>query len=390
VQAGFTQMFEALGTAEAAVPQPAVEPPAQPVAAPGSFTQIFQSLDAQTPPTPPAAAPGSFTQMFRSVDSQPTDTIHPPAPLAAATPDATGISTQMFSTLSAPENQPQRVDAPPARPEAGSFTQLFGTMADTTPPAQSAPQGTSFASPGAGRGPGADFGTSGASQIFSTPRSTPEPARSPAFSPSPSAPPSTPSSGGLTQLLRTLDRAPQPPTPHGASAASQPSGPFTSVYSSLDQGGAYAQPGSVQPQAFHAPSAPTPPSAPAVGAGPSEFTRILNASTLREGMLRSGGAAPAGTASPAAQPAPAMGLPHVAMPHIAAPVMPAMSSGGGTLHLQPPHLGVHAPAVPHLPAVPQIKVPAAGKMQQMLPLLLILIIFLLIAVLVAVVILMKH
>jgi hypothetical protein len=417
----FTQLFSRPASQPVADSQPHVA--AQP-AMPGSFTQMFHSLDAQAPPPSPADAsrveaaspatpgsftqlfstpvsqtvmesqpqealqssPGSFTQIFRSIDAQQAE-LHTPAPHSAAGSNTPGAFTQMFGMLSSPEKEPQRVEEQPARAEAGSFTQLFGTLSDTPPAAHPVPVPPSLAAPDAGAARTSDFGTGGASQVFSTQRSMPEPARGPAFFPSPiSSPPSSAPTGGLTQLLRTLDRSPQPAAPYSSPAeplrpASQP-GTFTSAYGSLDGGSVYAPP-----------TTPAPPMAPPLGAGPSEFTRILNASTLRESLLRAGEAPPAGVTPATAPQPPAMGLPPVAMPH---PTLPAMPSAGGA-----PHLGMQPPAMPHLPAVlqiPQVKAPefsksvapAVSKTQQMLPLLLILIIFLLIAVLIAVIILMKH
>lgn len=232
------------------------------------------------------------------------------------------------------------------------------------------------------------------------PETVAPPARDMGYSqpkPPPQAPPA--GSGGLTQLLRTLDQPAQSSTPSSAWEAQTPNA----------QGFPPAGlPAAGFPPAGQAPMYTPPPVAPS-GAGPSEFTRIVTASALREAGLRgpSGGGAPAEAPAAAAGGSP-LGVtftpPSMSMPHM--PAMPSAGSGAAP-HFAPPAMpgmpgasggGVHftGPAMPSAPAVPQLKAPelkveapAAGKMQQMLPLLLILVIFLLVAILVAVVLLMK-
>jgi hypothetical protein len=429
----FTQMFRTLDAHAPSAAEPSAgsatqsfqSPPSPPVvavtreavppasSAPGSFTQMFSTPLSQpvAESRPQAPAPGSFTQMFRSLDT-PAEPPRSGVPPATGTP---GTFTQMFGTLGSPGAEPQRVDTPPARAEAGSFTQLFGTLSDT-PPTQPAAPPPAFPP---SQPSGSDFGRGGASQVFSTQRDMPEPAYQPSSNAgygTPAGPPSpaTPAGGGLTQLLRTLDYSPQSTPPSASSdplrLSPQP-GTFTSAYGNLEGSSAYpqsptpsqsfAQPAPVEnrdaTQAFRAPTAPALPASPPVSAGPSEFTRILNASSFRESLLRGGEAVPAEAAASPAQSAPGMGFPPVAMPPVKMPTAPAMPSGGGGAapHAWTMPAAPHAPAAPQVPQVkapelPKVAAPAAGKMQQMLPLMLILIIFLLIAVLVAVVILMKH
>ena len=386
----FTQMFQAPQPGPVAEAPPAV----QPHAAGGSFTDVFRSLDAGASAHHPAATAqpasgGSFTEIFRSLEpEQPTAHTSSAAPAA----DAAGTFTEIFRTLDPA--------APAARQDpAASFTQIFGTGVPAPLPAT--PQGAGLP------------GDSGASQMFSTYRPPAEAVRSPelphaGYAPSGPPPAARPPSGGLTQLLRTLDSPTQPssvPSPRAPEPSPQQPGSFTSVYGKLDaspSGAPAAGPagtpmytppataGREATQPFR-PAVPTPPTVPAVSAGPSEFTRILNASQFREEALRGGGGvagqAPAavppsgGAGSPQAMSAPAM----PAMPQWTPPVAPAAA----------PAAAFAPPAAPQMPALPQVKLPevpkpaAAGALQQYLPLLLILIIFLLLAILVAVIFLMK-
>lgn len=410
----FTQIFRTLDAdptipPEVRAPVAGVEPPP---AAPGSFTQMFQTLDAVpevlAAPVQRASAPGSFTQMFETLDSQPVSVPTPPAPnqvpaSAVSARGSAGTFTQIFRTLDA-----EKPETPRAQGAPGSFTQMFGA------PTQEPPRSSADSLPTAG--------ASGASQVFATYRPATEPARAaepyaPApYAPAVQPPPSNPTAGGgLTQLLRTLDspassnRQYDSPMAAPAPQQSQQPGSFTAVYGKLDPGlGAPPVTASPAPvatpnapplagrdatQAFRAPDMATPATAPQVSAGPSEFTRILNASQFRESALR-GEAAAGVSAAPAAAPAgagsgsPGMSMP--ALPHVpVVPNAPAVPHWGAAASSAPV-----APAMPHVPVVPQAKLPeapkpAAGTMQQYLPLLLIVIIFLLLALLVAVFFLMK-
>jgi hypothetical protein len=155
--------------------------------------------------------------------------------------------------------------------------------------------------------------------------------------------------------------------------------------------------------------------------GPSEVTRIINASKMRESALRSGGGV---QDQPAAAPQPTGGAPGMpAMPggmkftppQMNAPQMnpqammhpggmggpgPAASGGMGTGMggggMQMPHMQMPQMQMPQMnmqpPAAPAPAAPAAApsKLQQMIPLFLVVIIFLLIALIVTVVFVMKH
>jgi len=379
--------------------------------------------------------------MFQALDTPQPEAAKVESKPAAGGP---GAFTQMFSALNSPSEEASKVEAKPAPSGGGSFTQLFGTLnaepgptspparTESFPPAQPAYREAAFEQPQSGTGRASDAGMSGASQVFSTYRPAPEPTRADAFSPVAQPPynppvrqpePTAPAKGGLTQLLRTLDQPGQPGAQPLAPAQSFPPpsqqpGAFTAVYGKLDGGDAAPPPVAPVPppqnypqsfpppvdnrdatQAFRSPQVSAPLAAPQVGAGPSEFTRILNASTLRESLLRGGGAPVAEPAAPA-QSSPGISfspvampqMPSVATPHIAVPQMSIPHGGGGGAP-QAPHLSMptmpQAPAVPQVPTV-QIAAPGAGKMQQYLPLLLIMIIFLLVAVLVAVIFLMKR
>ena len=216
-------------------------------------------------------------------------------------------------------------------------------------------------------------------------------------------------------MIRTLDEptlgleqpSPYPPvdqtaTPAGGSI-------FTEAYKKLDQP---VNPSSPAPPSAYAPPsrlsatlAYQPPltggifptaSAPNLPAGPSEVTRILDASKLRE-MQRQGIATPPAGPAVAAQPSPsqpAMPMPP-APPYLQwqPPQVPPVPLPG-----QPPQFGsamqmpqFMPPAqVPPIPAPALAAPPAMGKMQQYLPLFAIIIIFLLIVILVTFVFLLKH
>jgi hypothetical protein len=159
------------------------------------------------------------------------------------------------------------------------------------------------------------------------------------------------------------------------------------------------------------------PVAPPESSGPSEVTRIINASKLREDALRGGGARASQPAAASAPP-PAAGPGMPAIPGVVPPPAPQFSPqslmhpGGLPVHgsAAPPamgagmgHMGGAGAAggmnMPHMQAsAMNLKPPAAlvpaqaapNKLQQMIPLLLVVIIFLLVALLVTVIFLVKH
>jgi hypothetical protein len=408
----FTQMLRGLEVKPESAPSDLTpvppEPPAPAPASPGTFTQMFRALDAKVedayvapvaspaptpvpPVPPPASMPGSFTQMFRALDGKPEDApsapsfapaVVPPTPPSAGAP---GTFTQLFRTLdsggsaSAPLAPVARMEpapvAPPRRDE-GSFTQMLSAQRPQDAPSFSAPREPQRAAPIPGAWPPASSGSGGFGDL--PPR---EPERRP-----------EPAGGGLTQLLRALDGPSGAPARRDEAPILPPpaAGPgmFTQMHQRLeDPGQAFAAPQPVQPPPSSAPSfatgatgfnQPAMPMAlpPVVGGGQSEFTRILDASRMREMGLRGGGEAPSAP-PPAAPVAPPVSP---SMPQYAMPPMPQYAA--------PP---VTPPAMPAAPAVqpPQAAAPATG-MQRYLPLILIGVIFLLVVIVIALVFVMKH
>ncbi len=430
----FTEMFRAVdakaekppgGSGFTPVPVP---PPAPAASAPGSFTQMFQALDAKVeaapveasfapkatqPPASAAGAPGTFTQMFRALDAQPENAPTPPAapvfppatavPPAAPASSAPGTFTQLFRTLDSGGSGPAVAPAarmepapviPPKRDE-GSFTQMLSTQRPPDVPRE--PQ-RAAPMPGAWE-PAPSFGE----PLSRAPEPRPEPV-----------------GGGLTQLLRTLDGPSTPRARRDESPAMPPpaAGPgmFTQAYQRLDQqdaGKGIAPPPPVQ--GVPAPFAPAatgfnlaaPPVVlpPAPNGGQSEFTRILDASRMREMGLRGGGAAPVAPAAqavaPMATPQMAPPMPVMQLPQMPQAQMPGMPQGGGYPMPQPGMPGYAPPAMaapqmapPAMPAAPAVQTPniaaPAPGMQKYLPVILIGVIFLLVVVVIALIFLMKR
>ena len=273
---------------------------------------------------------------------------------------------------------PRRADKPEPQP-ASSFTQIFRAIEGT---------------PALGASPNPPPQTWG-----QVPQSQSSPVVPPPYAPPVSEAPRSEGSN-LTQLLRNLDQSgsvePPPPPP-----AKRPDA-FTSLY------------GEQQPpinlvermqSASPATSVGQPPradfaAAPAAG-GASDFTRIIQASSLREQALKQGeqsveAAKPAAQAAPVA-PVPSApqipGFPGAAPPQFPHPsVLPPLNFGqGGAM---PPAQPFRAPnlAPPQwMPPAPQPPAPAPPtKAQPLLPLILIGVIFVLVVVLVAVIFLMKR
>ncbi len=400
---GFTMLLRALNdpiSCAASHAKPAAsEEPEEPPASP----KWPSSAQAQST----AAAPsGGFTELFKAMPPQnaaPGLSASPPRPWEMPNrvqPPATQGSepmslTQMFQLAGKEKSQPPSQAPPPASTGADevSFTRLLARAPQQQPmlaerledrrPAERLNYG---AVPEA---MDEILSRSGAADSFAPP--APAPATSPA------------EGIGITRLIRMLDESPAP--------AQTPS-PQSSV------GGPLAAPawgGPVVP-----PAQPAQPAPSASVSGPSEFTRILSASKMREmEMNRSPAAAaaqPPPVAAPPTAPPPALGsaagmaggmgagsyAPSVQVQ--AGPAsfsagsggaqgyigMPPMQSAPASMH--PPMMpAMPAPAVPQPPPAP--KAPAAagmGKMQQYIPLLLVMIIFLLVAVLVTVIFLVKR
>lgn len=419
--ASSSQVTSFLPAARPAAPEPVRDASGPPAAVPaqggGSFTQLFRTMEAEVPAKPnvtgamdgpeKAAGPGTFTQLFAMPETlavpvsgpermadQPSaagsftqifDAVRPPSERSVGDAGASepGSFTRMFEAAvlprreQAPLPEPVKPDAPvdrqPSAPEPGSFTRMFQTLSEApTPgggpgdaPAFPPPAPSSYERPFAASAPEREG--AGASQMFpaySEPRgpvfSSSEvlPVRQPAAS-------AAPASGGITQLLRRLDQPSQasPPPVFAAPTAPQaaPGGSFTGVYGEL------GTPAGTVAASVPAPMAPAP-----SASGPSEFTRLINASAVREAVLRGGGAAPA--APPTASPAAASGGGAVPGEFLAGPKPPAAPQ-------------LKAPELPKV-AAPKLSAPPVG-LQQYVPLLLILVIFLLLAILVAVIFLMK-
>jgi len=211
----------------------------------------------------------------------------------------------------------------------------------------------------------------------------------------------------LNQLLRALeqsDSAARPgasplPAQLPSSPPAQPPGAFTGIYGVREQGGSQADrlPASTPapaPDAFiFGDFAQRPPVEPA-GGGVSEFTRIVQASSLREQALQRGeqaaaAAAPAQqAATPAAGPARLPAFPSTS-------VLPPVQFGASIPQPTPPVAGMPSltpppwtpPQAPQPPAAPA---PPANKAQQILPIVLIGVICVLVIALVAVIFTMKR
>jgi len=276
----------------------------------------------------------------------------------------------------------------------------------------------------------------------------PAPSNDPFAQPFAPAPPvSGPPAGGvgITRLIQMLDepaakpqmpRYEPPPAPTFAPASSSTgAGVWTQTFSSLAgapepavsqesktfraAGASPAEMSWSQPPAS-APQAPQTPLA-AQAAGPSEFTRILDASKLREQSLQGGRATGAERVIPAA-PAPSAppmpAPPQMQVPSYPMPQAPPMQGMGGMAQppvyqppaYQPPQMqpaayspmpmpqaslpqapGMYAPPqMPQAPPAPQPPAAPAGGLQQYVPLMLVAIIVLLVVILVTVVFMMKH
>lgn len=415
-------------------------PAAPPSDGAGGFTALLQGFSGSSPDS------GGGQPKVRALDEtprplRPVDTPVPPVyPSGQAGP---GAFTQLFSALTSEtavpaETNPGRADPPPiyternpaSGPSGGgtSFTQLISNVGET--PSKASTHGDDRPSlledfsrkPSQGRedplGP-SQFPT-GIADWSRTP--VPQPG-------------SLSGSGGVTRLLRILDepaKGPEMPVaypPADAPIAPSPSGPslFTQTYKRLDEPveplaptppPSYSPPSKLSAtQPFASPftggifpdPGPAGPVAPNPQAGPSEFTRMIDASKLRE-MQRQGGSAPAASGpSASAQPLPSQ--PGMPMPPAAPslqwqPQMPPVPAAGQPPQFNPamqmPNPAMQMPqymppaAMPQMPALAPVAAPAPaappamGKMQQYLPLLLIIIIFLLVVILVTVVFLLKH
>jgi len=409
------------------------------------------------------AAPGAsgFTELLRTVPGGAKDFAGP-----QAQPPRTDESSFAGGAAGAP---PVRIDNGP-----GAFTKMFGTFggagasSSTPAPVERGTGDSASGSPGsftrmfsveqqssAGQAPAYEERKSAAGNLEFGPAlgtaGSAAPSRDPFSQSLPETQPiqgTPPSSGvGITRLIQMLDgpsKAPLPPMESAPASAPPAEGPgaWTQTFASLGKSEAAAPATNVpewaSPQA--APPAPAPAvpreasfpnsfnqpavsasAAPAGSTGPSEFTRILDASRMREMAMRGGQPAGSGTTGPAPPqsvapvPAPPQ-MPGYSVPP--PPPMGGMPQPGGYAPPQPPpapgypmsyppHAGalpggsmpqqpaMYAPPPPPMPAPqppapPKPAEPGMGKMQQFVPLLLVLIIVLLVVLIVTVIFLMKH
>lgn len=437
--AGFTALLRTLGSDSPRSAERASETPTAdfPAPAQGSgFTSLLRNLGSAGGPanqpeetlkrnrpepsfypeepgkTVPAENPGSFTSLLRGTAGQSIDSNRP--------------GQQPLGMRDAPLSAASGQTAPGGKESGpGEFTRLFGSF------------GTGSGSPSVSSAGGRE-----AENAHFPNREAYAPPTLPQAQP---AQTETPAEGfGLTRLIRKLDEPGKVPEPQGGGSSGPPqqpegAGSLTAQYGPrIPQAGPSSPPTSVTAPAAVQGWAPPPerpqsaggmndpafnaPSAAARTAGPSEFTRILDASRMRELGMKTGGAAEQARQPQASPPAP----PPVAVPSYPLPVPPmpggmgAMPQPFGMPGMQPPpmpggmmsfgqgaggslgHMGVPAmqppmyqppplPVVPPLPPPAQIQPGAGmGKLQQFVPLLLVLIIFLLVALLVTVIFLLKH
>lgn len=396
----FTQMFGSLGGAETS---PAVNNPSPTPSEnkPGAFTQMFASLGSaeaspaisSSAPRPAEGEPGSFTQLFGGVVSAES---RAPAPAPIETRDSSGSGPGSFTRMLS-------IEPPSARSETGYREEpppLPGRMDYAQTPGK--------ADANAGGQAGSLSGDPFAREL---PESLPPMESAPATG-----------SVGITRLLQILDEpaqatAPMTPLPPAAPPAGAGPGLWTQTFEALAKPGAAAAAPPAAPS--WTPSAPVPPPtpppvsqftppaavAPPAASGPSEFTRILDASKMREIAMRGGANAAESAAAAPRQGAPtAPGMPGfpVSAPsvQVSGPQVSGFSAQPPSFSAAPPQMstpqlpGAYMPQMPPapVPQPPAVKPPEAppNKLQAYVPLLLVAIIVLLVVILVVVIFLMKH
>ncbi len=350
---------------------------------PGEFTQMFQAIPSAAPrqeqafgaAPPPAASglggsnagqsagPGEFTRIFQAgaVSPEAKTVIEPPpyaAPVQppAGTPSRKGFSapgvsdsasgegsvTQIFKPVQASPSMPPPVVSSPAVPAAGGSSsppaQPFMPAGPYVPEAtwKSEPEFGGPSQPGSGTSVTALLSTlagPSAPHAGRMPEPAPyAPAPVPAFTPAP-MPETTPGpeAGSVTRLIQRLAQAPPEPPP----------------------------------QAF----TPT----PAASSGPGEFTRMISA----------GAFAPAAASPPPPPPtaAPLPGMPAFSMPPPAMPQIPHAQPAAPAMHMPKPEMP--KPPAMAMPAAPAVAAPK-GKLDGLVPVLLIVNTFLLVLILVVV------
>lgn len=437
---GFTELLRTLGTeSSSSAPR---QPQSPPPPASSGFTSLLQTLGtAETPaapvaPPPPAASasaapsPGSFTELLRATSVSGGAASPAPPPQQ----NQPGTFTQLFGTLggaAAAPSAPPSLSPPAPNPSSaspGSFTQMLSLEQP------SAPVEPVYREPVQPPDGGLDYGLPSTAPRASEGNRDPF-ASAPLPPPPEAAPPS--SSVGITRLIQMLDepsKQPAPsraPVPPPAPRAAEP-GVWTQTFASLSMN---SDPVSTAPAAdpavpafpaFVPPPAANPQPTAAPPSGPSEFTRILDASRIRELSMQGGAAANGPTpqppqnlaAPPQFAPPATPQMPSYPMP--AAPPPPSMQGFGAMPQpgafpppppppafpmqygAQPPSMQMPGampqpgmfvpPPMPPAPQLPPVKPqpPTAGKLQQLIPLLLVVIIVLLLVLIITVFFLMKH
>ncbi len=464
---GFTSLLRAMGTEESTAPPPAGGTKSGQPATVITSREPTKESPVPGPASSPTAGSGGFTELLRAApDADPMMTYplgarRPPVPTAPPPAEnKPGSFTQLFSSLgtneAAPSASPKSEKADPSSGSAGSFTRMLSLDPQlASSPSEkvdssgsSAGSFTRMLSLEPPQAP-AEMPRFEENKPAADPRKygvVPEPERPSAASSDPFSPqpfssepaPIAPQSGsvGITRLIQMLDEPskappqPQREVPPMSPATGAGPGVWTQTFASLSTPGDPPAPVAKAPEWAPppAPTYPDPPiarpapmvtapavSGPPAAAGPSEFTRILDASRLRE-MAIKGGLGPAAEGAVPAPPQGASPPPRMPIPSYPVPVTPppiGMQGGGAMAHpaAYPPPVphapGMYAPT-PHIPQTPVMQVPtphlpsapppapakpappAAGGLQQMVPILLVVVIVLLVVLIVTVFFLMKH
>lgn len=354
----------------APIPEDAVPKSVGPSNISGAFTRMF---GADSVSAPPDSSHGEMTRVFEAPST-------PPAPSGRIEPRAPGGFTDAFGSASA---MPTYAESDPDRTPSREFFKM-----DPPPDPRTASRDISLASPAA-KAPGFTELFSGQQPLPSAPP-TAAPSNQPgeftrmmSGAPSASKPPdpNRASSTDIFNLGPTSSEQPvrasanpggftdvfsgQPAAPTPAPAAARPQGEFTRMMSGADLASRQPAPrdssiptGNTNPVGHSAATRLFTPS-DAVSAplptGPSEYTRVVSASQMRDlqaagmngGPNLSGGAtpptAPAGSPMPPSAAWPNMGMPN-------APGMPPMT--GAPPQMPGPQA---APPMPHwqMPPAPQ-------------------------------------
>ncbi len=390
-------------------------------AAPGEFTQLFQSLDKPAGPNS-ANQPPHSSPPIAATDAGATAVLRAPSQPPAAADTGPGEFTRIFvGGLTPPAPPPGGVPrSTQAEPPRAASAAAPNPAAATTAAANSIPASAAPAASGRAKGfssPGVSDAASAEgsfTQFFKAPSPPQTPAAPPAARPAQpvfastppprsSAPPSPPPAPempwrndpgfaepgkktasespapSITSMMNSLasdggaSRTPEPapyrpdPLPHAAPP------PRPSQSGGADPGGVTRLIRSLS-QEPAAPVAPAPPAAPPppMNSGPGEYTR----------MIATPSAAPAEPAPPAP---PAAAAPAFAKPPLpAAPPPPPMPKAPKA----PAPPAFAAPPPPKAPAPPALAAPKT-KLEAMVPILLVINTFLLLVLLVVVIVLIK-